>query len=159
MMGLFMEEIELNARIALGSYVFTRENMIAYSRKFDPVGFHVDEAAGRASPYGAMTAAGLHTACGWMSRFVESNRQARAARTAAGLALPDIGPSPGFKNMQWLKPVFAGDEICYFTTAKHKRALASRTGWAMVSGYNEGVNQTGALVFSFESAVLTAMKG
>jgi acyl dehydratase len=37
--------------------------------------------------------------------------------------------------------------------------LASRTGWAMVSGYNEGVNQTGALVFSFESAVLTAMKG
>ncbi len=33
MMGLFMEEIELHQRIALGTYTFTRENMIAYSRQ------------------------------------------------------------------------------------------------------------------------------
>ena len=156
MMGLFMEEITLDDRVALGSYSFSIENMLAYSRKFDPVGFHVDDAAGKASVYGAMTAAGLHVGCGWMACFIERNTAARAALEAVGKQLPEIGPSPGFKNMRWLKPVFAGDTLHYFTTATAKRPLASRPGWGVVSGYNEGMNQHGELVFSFESAVLTA---
>ena len=155
MMGLFMEEIEVGVRVSLGSYAFTWENMLAYSRKFDPVGFHVDDKAARASPFGAITAAGLHVACGWMACFVESNTRAREALAAAGKDLPEIGPSPGIKMMRWLKPVYAGDVVSFFTTATAKRALASRPGWAMVTGYNEGVNQHGVLVFSFESAVLT----
>ena len=156
MMGLFMEEITLDERLDLGSYGFSAENMLAYSRKFDPVGFHVDGAAGNASLYGAMTAAGLHVGCGWMACFIERNTAARAALASAGKRLPDVGPSPGFKNMHWLKPVFAGDVLNFFTTAKSKRPLASRSSWGMVSGFNEGVNQHGELVFSFESAVLTA---
>jgi acyl dehydratase len=156
MMGLFMEEIALGQRVALGSYTFSVDNMLAYSRKFDPVGFHVDAAAGKASVYGAMTAAGLHVGCGWMVCYIDCNTRARATLEAAGQRLPEIGPSPGFKNMRWMKPVFAGDEVSYFTTASAKRALASRPGWGMVSGFNEGVNQHGELVFSFESAVLTA---
>lgn len=156
MIGLFMEEIALGQRVALGSYAFNAENMLAYSSKFDPVGFHVDEAEGKASLYGAMTAAGLHVGCGWMVCFIERNTAARAALEAAGKQLPEIGPSPGFKNMRWLKPVFAGDVLGYFTTATAKRPLASRHGWGIVSGFNEGVNQHGELVFSFESAVLTA---
>jgi acyl dehydratase len=158
MMGLYMEEIALNVRVALGSYAFTRENMLAYALKFDPVGFHIDDDAGKASVYGAMTAAGLHTACGWMTCFVASNTRARAALEQQGKVLPDIGPSPGFKNMRWLEPVFAGDVVSYFTTPAQSRALRSRPGWGMVSGFNEGVNQDGDLVFSFESAVLTASK-
>jgi acyl dehydratase len=158
MMGLFMEQITLDARVALGSYVFTRENMLAYSLKFDPVGFHIDDAAGKASPYGAMTAAGLHVASGWMRCFVDTSAKARAALAEQGHELPELGPSPGFKNMKWLKPVFAGDELFYFTTATQRRALRSRSGWGIVSGFNEGVNQAGDLVFSFESAVLTASK-
>jgi acyl dehydratase len=159
MMGLFMEEIALHSRVALGTYRFTRENMLAYSLKFDPVGFHVDEEAGRASPYGAMTAAGLHTACGWMKCFVETSAKAREDLGRKGKVLPELGPSPGFQNLRWIKPVFAGDVISYFTTPKAKRLLRSRPGWGMVSGFNEGVNQAGDLVFSFESAVLTASRG
>jgi acyl dehydratase len=158
MMGLFMEEIALDVPVALGSYNFTRENMLAYSRKFDPVGFHVDDEAGRLSPFRAITAAGLHVACGWMVCFVETNTRARDALVAAGKELPEIGPSPGIKTMRWLKPVYAGDVIAFSTMARAKRALASRPGWGMVSGYNEGVNQQGEVVFSFESAVLTAVK-
>jgi acyl dehydratase len=156
MIGLFMEEIELKKRVPLGSYTFTTENMLAYSLKFDPVGFHVDEEEGRKSIYGAMTAAGLHVGSGWMACFVKSNTDARAALAKLGKTLPEIGPSPGFKNMKWLKPVFAGDTISYFTTAIQARALASRPGWGMVTSYCEGVNQRNELVFSFEGAVLTA---
>jgi acyl dehydratase len=158
MMGLFMDEIVLGQRVPLGTFSFSHANMVAYGRQFDPVGFHVDEMAGRASPYGAMTAAGLHTACGWMVCFVDCNTRARNALATAGKVLPEVGPSPGFKAMRWLAPVFAGDVISYFTTATSARALASRPGWGMVAGYNEGVNQHGTLVFSFESAVLTATR-
>lgn len=159
MMGLFLEEITLDKRVALGSYNFSRENMHAYAGKFDPVGFHVDEAAGRASPYGAMTAAGLHVACGWMTCFVQTNAVARHILEVAGKPLPDIGPSPGFKNMKWLKPVFAGDELSYFTTATQTRVLSSKPGWGIVTSHNEGVNQHGTIVFSFEGAVLTSSSG
>jgi acyl dehydratase len=156
MMGLFLEEVVLGERIALGSYCFTAENMIAYSRKFDPVDFHVDEAAGRASIFGAMTAAGLHVASSWMACYIEHDTKMRAALKAQGKALPEVGPSPGFKNMRWKKPVFAGDVVTFFATATAKRALASRPGWGLLSGLSEGVNQNGVLVFSFESAELTA---
>jgi acyl dehydratase len=156
MMGLFTEEIVLGQRWALGEVTFTADNMIAYSRKFDPVGFHVDEAVGRASLYGAMTAAGLHVGACWMACFVKRNTEARALLEKHGKVLPEIGPSPGFRNMRWLKPVCAGDVISFFATPTHKRALASRPGWGMLSGFNEGVNRNGDLVFSFESAVLTA---
>ena len=156
MMGLFMEEIVLHERIALGGYCFTAANMIAYSRRFDPVDFHLGEAAGRASIFGAMTAAGLHVACSWMACYIEHDTNMRAALKAQGKTLPEIGPSPGFKNMRWMKPVFAGDVLSFFTTATAKRTLASRPGWGLVSGLSEGVNQNGVLVFSFESAELTA---
>jgi acyl dehydratase len=159
MMGLFMEEIELHRRVALGGYTFTRENMLAYSVQFDPLIFHIDDDAGRNSIYGAITAAGLHVGSGWMACFVRSNTEARLALQQAGRLLPDIGPSPGFKNMKWLRPVFAGDVISYFTTATQKRALASRPGWGMVTSYCEGVNQHGEFVFTFEGAVLTACLG
>ena len=157
-MGLFMEEIVLDVRVPLGSYAFTRENMLAYSRKFDPVGFHVDDDAARMSPFGAITAAGLHVACGWMACFVEANTRARAALEAAGKTLPEIGPSPGIKTMRWLMPVYAGDVVEFSTVATSKRMLASRPGWAMVTAHNEGIGQQG-LVFSFESAVLTKARG
>jgi acyl dehydratase len=159
MMGLFMDEVELHKRFALGSYTFTHDNMVAYAQKFDPVGFHVDENAGKASPFGAMTAAGLHTASAWMVCYVATNVRERATLESQGKTLPEVGPSPGFKNMRWQKPVFAGDVISYFTTATAKRALKSRAGWAMLNGFNEGVNQHGETVFTFESAVLNAMRG
>jgi acyl dehydratase len=158
MIGLYMEEIELGKRVALGQYAFTAENMKAYARQFEPIAFHLDASAGRASIYGAMTAAGLHVACGWMACFVDTNTKARAVLQQAGKILPEIGPSPGFQNMRWLKPVFAGDVLRYYTTATHKRPLASRPGWGIVEGHHVGVNQRGDIVFSFDGAVLTACR-
>ena len=157
MMGLFMEEIVLGERIALGSYGFTTENMIAYSRKFYPVGFHVDEAAGRGGFHGDLTAAGLHVGSAWMACYIATNTARRAELEMHQKILPELGPSPGFQYMRWLKPVFAGDVLSFFTTATAKRPLASRKGWGMVNGRNEGINQNGELAFSFESAVLTKL--
>lgn len=155
MKALFLEDVEIGRRIVLGSYRFTRQNMLAYARQFDPVGFHVDDEAGKASVYGALTAAGLHAASAWMQCYVAANALARQQAAEQGQRLPEIGPSPGFRDMKWLKPIFVDDVVQFSTTATAVRPLASRKGWGMVTAHNEGVNQNGELVFSFESAVLT----
>ena len=66
---------------------------------------------------------------------------------------PRLGPSPGFKNLRWSKPVFAGDRITYFSEVTDKRASASRPEWGLFFHRNTGVNQHGEEVFSFEGCV------
>ncbi len=59
------------------------------------------------------------------------------------------------RNLKWLKPVYPGDTVRYRSTVTGKRELASRPGWGIVMSLNEGFNQHGELVFSFEGKVLT----
>ncbi|HST94745.1 MAG TPA: dehydratase, partial [Microvirga sp.] len=64
-----------------------------------------------------------------------------------------LGPSPGFTNLKWLKPVYADDTITYRSTITGARASASRPGWGMAFHHNIGVNQHGQEVFAFDGAV------
>jgi acyl dehydratase len=158
MMGLWLDEIEVGAAHELGAYAFTRENVLAFVRKFDPQPFHLDDEAAAASHFGRLSASGWHTAAAWMQCYVATNTRQRGRLAAEGKALPEGGPSPGFTNLRWLKPVYPGDMVSYRATVTGKRALASRAGWGILESHNEGVNQDGALVFSFEGKVLAARR-
>jgi acyl dehydratase len=109
MKGLFLEEIEIGSEEMLGSYQFTREAILAFAKRFDPQPFHLDEEAARRSHFGALCASGWHTAAAWMKCYVAFNDHHRRERKARGEAVPAIGPSPGFENLRWLKPVYPGD--------------------------------------------------
>ena len=65
----------------------------------------------------------------------------------------ELGPSPGFTDMAWLKPVYAGDAIAYASTLIETRPSASRPGWNLAYHRNSGVNQAGEEVFRFRSCV------
>ena len=84
-------------------------------------------------------------------------RRGRNCRPPAKLS-PEVGPGPGFTNLKWLKPVYPGDTVRYRSTVTGKRELASRPQWGIVFSLNEGFNQKGELVFSFEGKVLTARR-
>lgn len=155
MIGLYLEEIEEGRVVDLGGHRFTREAIIAFARAYDPQPFHLDDEAARNGPLGVLSASGWHTAAGWMKRYVATNQAAEAAMRARGREPAHLGPSPGLTNLRWLKPVTPGDTIAYTLTVTGKRDLNSRPGWGMVFSMNEGVNQTGELVFSFEGKVLT----
>jgi acyl dehydratase len=71
-----------------------------------------------------------------------------------GKSLPEVGPSPGFSNLKWLKPVYPGDTVAYQSVVSGKRDLVSRPEWGLVESINEGRNQYGEVVFSFEGKVL-----
>lgn len=156
MLGLFLEDIDEGLSVDLGSYHFTREGILKFAKKYDPQPFHVSEEAASRGLFGGLSASGWHTASGWMKCFVAANNAGREKLLAIGKASPELGPSPGFTNLKWLKPVYPGDTVCYRCTVMGKRELASRPKLGLVFSMNEGFNQRDELVFSFEGKVLTA---
>jgi acyl dehydratase len=158
MIGLYLDEFELGRVIPLGSYQFTRENIIAFARQYDPQPFHLEEGAAARGPFGKLTASGWHTAAGWMKCYVATNQAAENAIRSAGGTPVMTGPSPGFTNLKWLKPVCPGDTITYRSAITGTREMKSRPGWGLLFSLNEGHNQDGELVFSFEGKVMTAMR-
>ncbi|MDP4026722.1 MaoC/PaaZ C-terminal domain-containing protein [Methylobacterium sp. NEAU 140] len=148
----FLGEAEIGMTRELGPYAFDAAAIVAFARAYDPQAFHLDDAAARRTHFGGLCASGWHTAAAYMNRLL-TTRARDAAYTAARGPVPAAGPSPGFKTMRWLKPVYAGDTIRFSTRLTDKRASASRPGWGLAFARNTGVNQRGEPVFTFDSAV------
>lgn len=142
--------------VDLGSHTFTPEAIKAFARKYDPQPFHVDEEAAKNSVLGGLCASGWHTASVWMKRNLETGMDS-GPWDGPG-PRPEFGPSPGFKNLKWLKPVYAGETVRYTRKTVEHRAMASRPGWRVLSLLSEGFDSTGDKVIEFESAVLVKAK-
>ena len=145
----FFEDIAVGERHRIGSHVFAAEEIKRFASAFDPHPFHTDEAAAESSHFGGLCASGWHTLAIWMQLNVrEMQRQARNL-DMAGIPIARVGPSPGFDQLKWLKPVYAGDTISFETEVVAKKASRSRPGWGLVSFANTGRNQGEDEVISF----------
>jgi len=145
---------EPGARQELGSYVFTEDSIVEFARQFDPQRFHVDAEAARQSVFGGLCASGWHTAAVWMKLNIASSAVETRKALAEGRTVPEFGPSPGFRNLRWFKPVYAGDELSYARVVRGTRPLNSRPGWSILELTCEARNEAGELVMSFDSAAL-----
>src|SRR5262249_55837463 len=145
-------------RTELGSHTFTAEGIKAFASRFDPQAFHLDEAAAARSHFGALCASGWHTASVWMRLMVDYQWRADDASRSRGEAVAVMGPSPGFRELKWLKPVYVGDTISYATEILDKRASNSRPQWGLITLRNTGTNQNGELVISFVSTAFSARR-
>lgn len=153
----YYEDALIGATLPLGSHPFTREETTGFARLYDPQPFHLDDAAAAATHFGRLSASGWHTAAVCMRLTVETRDRIRAQNAAPGDAAAPQGPSPGFRDLSWLRPVFAGDTITYDSTIVAKRP-ASRPGWGIVNARARGFNQDGAKVFEYTGAALTPMR-
>jgi acyl dehydratase len=147
---MFYEDMTIGAMTELGSTAFTRESIIAYARRFDP-----RFAAARED--GLLVASGLHVASALMRRLVEARAALREAMAAGGESLPELGVSPGFREMRWPRPVREGDVVSFSMKTISKRET-SKPQWGLVGNSFRGVNQRGEEVLSFSSVVLAARK-
>lgn len=154
MKGLFFEEFVAGQQETFGSCIFSRDTILNFARRYDPQPFHIDEEAAKQSHFGALCASGWHTAACWMKCFVTFNQHHRELLEKAGSPLPEMGPSPGFENLRWLRPVYVDDTITYGAVITSKRRLASRPGWGIVFSQNTGINQKSELAFSFDGKLL-----
>jgi len=149
----YFEELAIGDVDEIGSFIFSREEIIRFATAFDPQPFHVDEAAAAASLYGGLIASGWHVASIWMKLMVTHRMAERAQAEVAGNPLVDLGPSPGFRNMVWARPVRPGDELRYSVEITAKKESASRPEWGIVSMLSSALNQRDERVFQFDGVV------
>jgi acyl dehydratase len=147
----FFEDIRVGERTVIGRHTFTAEEIKTFAARFDPQPFHLDEAAAARSHFGKLCASGWHTACVWMRLLIEHRRREDENRRARGEPVAQLGISPGFRELKWLKPVYVGDTISYMNEVIETRPLNSHPGWGLMTSRNTGTNQRGDVVFSFIS--------
>ena len=144
----FFEDIAIGQRREVGSFTFTAELIKKFAAQFDPQRFHLDEEVGRASLFGGLAASGWHVGSVCMKLLVaDGQRQAREA-AARGEEIAVWGPSPGFRDLRWIRPVLAGDTIGFASEVESLRASDSRPEWGILQARNTGTNQRGEPVFS-----------
>ncbi|MGP0093485.1 MAG: MaoC family dehydratase [Xanthobacteraceae bacterium] len=144
----FFEDIVVGERIELGRHTFGAEEIKAFALRYDPQPFHVDEAAARRSHFGRLIASGWHTGSVFMRLNVERRLREAAAMRARGEPVAVPGPSPGFRELKWLKPVYVGDTISFTSEVIQTRRSNSRPGWGLVTSRASGSNQDGEPVLS-----------
>ena len=138
----------------LGSHTFTREEIIDFARQFDPQPFHLDEEAAKASLFGGLCASGWHTAAQFIRGIITTRQKVNAEALARGARLATYGPSPGFRDLRWLKPVYVGDTVAYRTRLIEKIDLKSRPNRGLLANAVQGRNQKGEIVFAVTSLIL-----
>ena len=134
------EDFEVGAVLDLASKTVTAEEIIEFASHFDPQPMHLDEAAGKASILGGLSASGWHSCCMFMRMMCD------------GFLLDSTSQgSPGIAYARWKKPVLAGDTLTGRTTITAMRESASRPNLGFVTCRHELVNQRGEVALELEN--------
>src|SRR5438270_5907624 len=135
----FFEQMEVGQKRQIGSFTFTAEAVKKFAAQFDPQRFHLDEEAGRKSLFGGLAASGWHVGSVCMKLLVADGQREAAEALARGEPVAVWGPSPGFRDLRWLKPVLAGDTIAYASEIESLRPSEKRPEWGILQARNTGI--------------------
>jgi acyl dehydratase len=144
----FFEDMEIGHRREVGSYTFTADAIKRFAAQFDPQRFHLDEEEGRKSLFGGLAASGWHVGSACMSLLVADGQRAAKEAAARGGEVAVWGPSPGFRDLRWIRPVLAGDTVSFASEVLDRRVSESRPGWGILQVRTTGTNQRGEEVYS-----------
>jgi acyl dehydratase len=155
----FFEDIEVGQRREIGSFTFTADAIKKFAAQFDPQPFHLDEEAGRKSLFGGLAASGWHVGSVCMKLLVADGQRQAAEAVARGEPVATWGPSPGFRDLRWLRPVLAGDTISYASEIESLRSSEKRPEWGILQARNSGTNQRGEPTFSLLATAFVPRRG
>jgi len=155
----YLEDIRVGDRTEVGRHLFTAEEIKSFAQRFDPQPFHLDEAAGAQSHFGGLIASGWHTGATCIRLIVQHRMREEEAMRARGEPVGSTGPSPGFRDLKWPKPVYAGDTVTFVSEVIDVRSVQRHSDKGLVFARNTGTNQAGELVFSFISALFVDRRG
>jgi acyl dehydratase len=134
---LYFEDFAPGQTYQLGTHEMTRAEIVDFAQKFDPQPFHLDEAAGAASPFGGLIASGWHTASVFMRLYVDA-----LLSDAASMG------SPGIEQLRWLQPVRPGDVISGRFIVENVAPSSRRPDRGTVFFRGEVTNADGVVVLS-----------
>ena len=120
----------------LGTYDVTREEIIKFSREYDPFPFHIDDQAAQETVFGGLISSGWLTALVWLRLM---HRAFLCHETTLG--------SPGHEEMIWPTPVRPGDRLNGRVEIKESRVSRSKPDMGFVRYTATLNNQDGEEVF------------
>jgi acyl dehydratase len=135
------EDFEVGNPVTFGRHLVTKEEIVAFARRFDPQPAHLDEEAAKATLAGGLCASGFHTCCMLMRMMCDSFINQSSS----------LG-SPGLDEVKWMKPVRPGDVLTGRYTVLDKRVTRSRPGVGVCKMRLEALNGDGEVVMRWESA-------
>ncbi len=134
------EDMPPGSVIPLGPKTVTADEIVEFASEFDPQPFHLDEAAGKASILGGLSASGWHT-CSMMMRMM----------CDAFLLDSTSQGAPGVDFVNWRKPVLAGDTLEGTVTVTERRRSRSRSDLGFLTSVATLHNQNGETVLELKN--------
>jgi len=130
----YLEDFKVGDGFSYGAWEMTKEQMIAYAEIYDPEPFHLDELAAIDLGWGGLIASGPQIV-GLFRRLSKD-------------AFPNSETviSPGWDEIRWLRPVFAGDILTCHSEIVEIRLLKSRPGEGLMKFFTEMKRQNGDVV-------------
>jgi len=141
---IYFEDLVVGKKTLFGSCEVTREEVLAFARKYDPQPFHLSDEAAAKTYFGRLSASGWHTCAmtmGVIARHVIRDEQ-------AGLG------SPGLDELRWLKPVYPGDTLTVRGEIVDKTPSRSKPDIGSFRTRTTVTNQHDVPVLTFTSIVL-----
>ncbi len=143
---LYLQDLTDGLEFDLGCYELSREEMLDFSKKYDPQSFHLDDAAAE-KLFGGLIASGWQTAS-IGQRLVVDNFLGKAACLA----------SPGCENVGFHRPVFAGDVLKGKLTILETKPSSSKPDRGTAKLGIELTNGSGDKVLSVVGIVMVARR-
>jgi len=137
------EDLTVGETVALGSVTVTRDMILTWAREFDPLPFHLDEAAAKKSLLGGLAASGWQT--GALTLKMLGETWLNGIATAGGL---------GFSDLKWKQPVMVDDTISARATLAGLRRSSSHPDRGIMTVDLAVTNQKGEEVMTMTLANL-----
>lgn len=138
-----LEGYPVGQALTFGPLDVTEAEIIEFARRYDPQTMHTDPVAAAAGPFKGLMASGWHTVGLLMRLFVKN-----VLSPTAGL------PSPGVKELKWVRPVRPGDRLWLRVTVTAARPSRSRPERGIITTHLEGLNQNAEVVAEFTATNL-----
>ena len=146
--AVWFEDYRIGDEFAGEPVTLSEKEIIDFARKYDPQSFHIDPAAAKASPYGGLNASGFHTAAAVWGGMMQAGFM-----NGHGVGAPGM-------DVQWLKPVRAGDMLTMIARVTETRASKSKPDRGFVSIQSSITNQAGeeVMTMAFTEMIRTRPK-
>ena len=141
---IYLEDLEVGQKASFGSYLVTREEVIAFASQYDMQPFHLSDEAAAKTHFGRIAASGWHTCAMTMAMI---------ARNVVETEQAGLG-SPGVDELRWLKPVYPGDTLRVESEIVEVRPSRSRPDIGSFRTAVTVLNQDDVPVMTFTSIVL-----
>ena len=143
---IYFDDIAPGDRFNFGPYAVTRDELLEFNRRWDPLPIHLDDEAARARGLEGLTASGQYTLC---------IKQAMLNQSPWTKAV--IG-ALGFDELRFPHPVYPNDQIRLEIECLETRPSRSKPDRGIVKFLFQMFNQDDVLVLRYLDTVMFARR-